>query len=132
LIPTVSLRGFRPGRLVDLDVAVGADHGGAVPPLVASGPVAGRGIRGGALGERVAELVALLAASALGLLVPQDAGARGATPAEKLTELPLRSAGTMDGYTREQFPHWSDAQEYGSRVPAGTPTPAPATPGKPP
>jgi hypothetical protein len=26
----------------------------------------------------------------------------------------------MDGYTREQFPHWSDAQEYGWRLPAGS------------
>jgi len=31
-------------------------------------------------------LAALLAVSALGLVVPQDAGARGATPAEKLTD----------------------------------------------
>ena len=68
-------------------------------------------------------LAALLAASALGLALPQDAGARGATSAEKLADLRVRPAGTMDGYTREEFPHWSDAQEYGWRLPAGTPDP---------
>ncbi len=68
-------------------------------------------------------LAALLAASALGLVVLQDAGARGATPAEKLAELRVRPAGTMEGYSRDLFPHWSDAQEYGWRLPADTPDP---------
>ncbi len=29
----------------------------------------------------------------------------------------------MAGYERTDFPHWSDAQEYGWRLPAGTPDP---------
>jgi hypothetical protein len=29
----------------------------------------------------------------------------------------------MEGYPRERFPHWSDAREYGWRLPAGTPDP---------
>ncbi len=68
-------------------------------------------------------LAALLAILALGLVVTQDAGARGATPAEKLAELRVRPEGSMVGYSREEFPHWSDAQEYGWRLPAGTPDP---------
>lgn len=56
-------------------------------------------------------------------LLPKDAGARGATPAEKLAELRVKPAGTMDGYSREKFPHWSDAQTYGWTLPAGTPDP---------
>jgi hypothetical protein len=68
-------------------------------------------------------LAALLAVSALGLVAPQDAVARGATPSEKLAELRVRPAGTMEGYERTDFRHWSDAQEYGWRLPAGTPDP---------
>jgi hypothetical protein len=68
-------------------------------------------------------LAALLAVSALGLVIPQDAGAWGATPAEKLAELRIRPAGSMVDYSRDKFPHWSDAQEYGWRLPAGTPDP---------
>jgi len=29
----------------------------------------------------------------------------------------------MEGYERTDFRHWSDAQEYGWRLPAGTPDP---------
>lgn len=68
-------------------------------------------------------LAAVLAVSAFGLALAQDAGARGATPAEKLADLRVRPAGTMDGYSREKFPHWSDAREYGWTLPAGTPDP---------
>jgi len=68
-------------------------------------------------------LAALVAVLALGLVVPQDAGARGATPHPKLAELRVRPEGSMVGYSREEFPHWSDAQEYGWRLPAGTPDP---------
>ncbi len=66
-------------------------------------------------------LAALLAVSALGLSVPQEA--RAAIASEKLSELRVRPAGSMDGYSRDLFPHWSDAQEYGWRRPAGTPDP---------
>ncbi len=54
-------------------------------------------------------LVAVLLVSAFGLALPQDAGAQAATPAQKLAELRVRPAGTMDGYSRDLFPHWSDA-----------------------
>ncbi len=66
-------------------------------------------------------LAALLAISALGLSVPQEA--RAATASEELSELRVRPAGSMDGYSRDLFPHWSDGQEYGWRLPAGTPDP---------
>ena len=65
-------------------------------------------------------IAALLAVSVLGL--SQEAWA-AATPAEKLADLRVRPAGTMDGYSRELFPHWSDAREYGWTLPAGTPDP---------
>jgi hypothetical protein len=77
-------------------------------------------------GSRVV-LAVLLAAmavaivSALALAVPQQAQA--ATAAEKLRELRVRPAGTMEGYSRDLFPHWSDAREYGWKLPAGTPDP---------
>ncbi len=45
------------------------------------------------------------------------------TVSQKLAELRVRPAGTMEGYSREKFPHWSDAQEYGWKLPAGTPDP---------
>ncbi len=66
-------------------------------------------------------LASLLAVLALGLVAPQEA--LGATPAEKLAELRVRPEGSMVGYSREEFPHWSDAQEYGWRLPASTPDP---------
>jgi hypothetical protein len=65
--------------------------------------------------------VAVATVSALALAVPQKAQA--ATAAEKLQELRVRPAGTMEGYSRDLFPHWSDAQEYGWKLPAGTPDP---------
>ena len=69
-------------------------------------------------------LAALLAVSALGLAVPQEA--RAATAFEKLSQLSVRPAGSVDGYSRDLFPHWSDAQEYGWRLPAGAPDPGPS------
>jgi hypothetical protein len=39
----------------------------------------------------------------------------------QLTELQVRPASSMAGYSREEFPHWSDAQEFGWRLPSGTP-----------
>ena len=52
-----------------------------------------------------------------------DAGA--ATPGYygKLSALQLRADGSMSGYSRDKFRHWSDAQEYGWRLPASTPDP---------
>ncbi len=69
----------------------------------------------------VLALVAAMAVVAFGIALPQEA--RAATVAEKLADLRVRPAGTMDGYTREEFPHWSDAQEYGWKLPVGTPDP---------
>jgi hypothetical protein len=39
----------------------------------------------------------------------------------QLTEFQVRPEGSMAGYSREEFPHWSDAQEFGWRLPSGTP-----------
>ena len=41
----------------------------------------------------------------------------------QLSELRVRPAGSMAGYSREEFPHWSDAEEFGWRLPSGTPDP---------
>ena len=68
-------------------------------------------------------LVAVLIVSAFVPAVPRVSGAQAATPAEKLAELRVRPAGSMDGYSRDLFPHWSDAQTYGWTLPAGTPDP---------
>ena len=65
--------------------------------------------------------VAVVIVAAFGLAIPQKAQA--ATAAEKLQELRVRPAGTMDGYSRDLFAHWSNAQEYGWKLPAGTPDP---------
>ncbi|MGI8650532.1 MAG: HNH endonuclease family protein [Rubrobacter sp.] len=37
---------------------------------------------------------------------------------EALATLPVRDAGSMAGYSRESFPHWSDALENGWEVPS--------------
>jgi Protein of unknown function (DUF1524) len=41
----------------------------------------------------------------------------------QLSQLEVRPAGSMAGYSREEFPHWSDASEFGWRLPSGTPDP---------
>ena len=41
----------------------------------------------------------------------------------QLSELRVRPAGSMAGYSREEFPHWSDAQEFGWKLPGRTPDP---------
>jgi hypothetical protein len=41
----------------------------------------------------------------------------------QLSELRVRPAGSMAGYSREEFPHWSDAREFGWKLPGGTPDP---------
>ncbi len=73
-------------------------------------------------------LVTLAAALALALALSTAFVARNAealTAAQtKLSELAVKPAGTMTGYSRDKFPHWSDAQENGWVLPAGTPDPA--------
>jgi len=83
-----------------------------------------RRARGSGTGVLLAVLLttaAVAAVLALGLLAPEEA--RAATASEKLAELRVRPEGSMVGYSRELFPHWSGAQEYGWRLPAGTPDP---------
>jgi hypothetical protein len=41
----------------------------------------------------------------------------------QLSELSVRPAGSMSGYSREEFPHWSDAREFGWKLSGGTPDP---------
>jgi hypothetical protein len=41
----------------------------------------------------------------------------------QLSELRVRPAGSMAGYSREEFPHWSDAREFGWKLSGGTPDP---------
>ena len=66
----------------------------------------------------VLALVALISVSRA------DAGA--ATPGyyAKLAVLSVKADGSMTGYSRDGFRHWSDAQEYGWKLPATTPDPA--------
>lgn len=51
------------------------------------------------------------------------AEAQAAGPYAKLSELTVRPAGTMDGYSRDKFPHWSNALVYNWTIPDGTPDP---------
>ena len=69
----------------------------------------------------VLALVAALMVMALGIALPQEA--RAATVSEKLAELRVRAEGSTVDYSRDKFPHWSDAREYGWKLPAGTPDP---------
>jgi hypothetical protein len=77
---------------------------------------------------KIAVVVVLLGAAAFGAISVEDLreflpGFEGGQtvqgpgdPAEArqaLQELEVAPAGTMAGYSREKFPHWSDAQEYG-------------------
>jgi hypothetical protein len=41
----------------------------------------------------------------------------------QLSELRVRPAGSMAGYSREEFVHWSEASEFSWRLPSGTPDP---------
>lgn len=45
-----------------------------------------------------------------------DPDAAPADAVETLESLPVSEPGSMAGYSREDFPHWSDAQEYGWNV----------------
>jgi hypothetical protein len=69
----------------------------------------------------------LLLASALLALGPSGGGpvavvdeARAATttPTQKLAELRVRAQGSMAGYSRDRFDHWSNAQSYGWTIPS--------------
>lgn len=77
---------------------------------------------------KIAVVVVLLGAAAFGVISVEDLreflpgfgteqSVQGpGDPAEvrqELQELEVTSAGSMAGYSREKFPHWSDAQEYG-------------------
>jgi hypothetical protein len=85
--------------------------------------LSGRNVRVGAtmvLALAVAIAVALLAALTLAS-APAEAHKAGSYA--KLKELRLRADTSMTGYSRDKFRHWSDAQEYGWRLPSRTPDP---------
>ena len=77
---------------------------------------------------KIAVVVVLLGAAAFGVISVEDLreflpgfgteqAVQGpgdlAETRQELQELEVAPAGTMAGYSREKFPHWSDAQEYG-------------------
>ena len=82
----------------------------------------------GSPAAKIAVVVVLLGAAAFGVISVDDL--RGLLPGfetepsvqgpgdsaearQALQELEIAPAGSMAGYSREKFPHWSDAQEYG-------------------
>lgn len=80
--------------------------------------------RSGTSAARIVIAVIVVAAAVFGLVeleIPQDlAGGsgtdRGNTPAattKTLESLEVAPPGSMAGYSREKFPHWSDADEFG-------------------
>lgn len=77
-----------------------------------------------ALTTVVLALLAALIVVGLALGAAGKVQAQTLTPNQKLAALTVRAAGTMDGYSRDLFPHWSDAIEYGWTIPAGTPDPS--------
>ena len=79
--------------------------------------------RGWAMAVVLALLFATVLAVAAVVGTPDKAEAHRASAREQLQELKVRPSGTMDGYSREKFPHWSGAIEYGWTLPAGTPDP---------
>ncbi|HSL01179.1 MAG TPA: HNH endonuclease family protein [Rubrobacteraceae bacterium] len=73
---------------------------------------------------RIAVVVIVVAAAAFGLIeldIPQDLiggsvaepGRAPAEPSRALEDLEVAPEGSMAGYSREEFPHWSDADEFG-------------------
>lgn len=68
-----------------------------------------------------ATLLAVLMAIAVALSPAALEEARAQGAGAKLSELPVRSEGSTEGYARDDYPHWSNAQEFGWRIPAGTP-----------
>lgn len=75
--------------------------------------------RSRSLAAVIAVLVALAAAT-LGLTTVgvDEAEAHAAVPKVQLSELRVKAAGSMTGYSRDLFPHWSDAQDYGWTIPS--------------
>lgn len=73
--------------------------------------------------QRVTAILMVLVGLAAGALaiasLAYDAHAQGASA--KLSDLRVRPEGTTHGYSRDAYKHWSDAREYGWRIPAGTP-----------
>lgn len=67
-------------------------------------------------------LTLALVFSALVIVVSDEADARAGTYG-KLKELRVRADTSMTGYSRDEFRHWSDAQDNGWRLPSGTPDP---------
>lgn len=63
-------------------------------------------------------LVGLLGGAGTLAVFADEAEAHAAGPWAQLKELTVRPAGDMDGYSREKFPHWSNAQEYGWKIPS--------------
>jgi hypothetical protein len=55
--------------------------------------------------------------------VVDTAGAATSPSQQKLAELRVRGAGSMTGYSRERFDHWSNAQSYGWTIPSWVPDP---------
>lgn len=75
---------------------------------------------------RIAVIVVVVAAAAFGLIeldLPRDLiggsvsepGRAPIAPSRALESLEVAPAGSMAGYSREKFPHWSDADEFGWR-----------------
>ncbi len=77
---------------------------------------------------KIAVVIVLLGAAAFGVISVEDlrellpgfgteqsvqGPGDSAEARQALQELEVTPAGTMAGYSREKFPHWSDAQEYG-------------------
>lgn len=63
-------------------------------------------------------LAGLLGGAGTLAVFADGASAHAAGPWVQLKELTVRPAGDMDGYSREKFPHWSNAQEYGWKIPS--------------
>lgn len=57
--------------------------------------------------------VLTLGPSSEGALPVVDEARAATTPAGKLAEIKVSAAGSMEGYSRDLFSHWSDAIEYG-------------------
>ena len=77
--------------------------------------------------RRIAVLAALLIVAVLSVSCAEldavldgiegaDSGKVPANAGKALKKLEVSPAGSMAGYDREDFPHWSDAQENGWRV----------------
>jgi len=58
-------------------------------------------------------VVLALSVFVLMALVPSTEAQAATKISKKLAALEVKLAGTMDGYSRDLFPHWSNAQEYG-------------------